>query len=115
MLTLRRKESVFDQSADQIIQGNTIHCLQDFKAIQLIREWVQGNKHSYDSYELNLVFGDGNRLNMTDHGDLQLIRSDADALGRYLDIPIWDAIDFKIPKTMLSGLELRANILNRLG
>ena len=46
MLTLRRKESVFDHSADQIIQGNTIHCLQDVKAIQLIREWVQGNKHS---------------------------------------------------------------------
>ena len=36
------------------------------EAIQLIRKYVRGDKSADYSYELNLVRGDGSRLNVTD-------------------------------------------------
>jgi hypothetical protein len=65
------------------------HCrLSDIHAIQLLQEYV-GNR--YYSYELNLVLKDGNRLNVVDHGKLSLIRTDAEQLGQFLNVPVWDA------------------------
>jgi hypothetical protein len=64
----------------------------------LLREFVQGNKNSYDSYELNLVLRDGRRLNVIDHGTLHAIREDARILADYLGVSIWDAIDLRLPE-----------------
>ena len=66
--------------------------LQNIHALQIISEYVHGNKTSYYSYELNLVLKDGNRINVTDHGNLKKLREDADALSRFLGKPVWDAI-----------------------
>jgi hypothetical protein len=60
-------------------------------ALQLISEYVSGDKNSYYSYELNLVLADGNRINVVDHGNLEHLRADAQTLARFLDRPIWDA------------------------
>lgn len=70
--------------------------LDDVHAIQVIRERVSGGegKNRYDSYEINLVRKDGSRLNLVDHGKQQVIRDDAQALGEFLQIPVWDASDF---------------------
>jgi Fe2+ transport system protein B len=43
-------------------------------------------------YELNLVLKDGKRLNVMDHSRRAHIRSDAQRLGQFLKVPIWDAI-----------------------
>ncbi len=45
--------------------------LSAIHALQLISEYVSGNKNSYYSYELNLVLADGNRINVVDHGNLE--------------------------------------------
>ena len=50
----------------KFIQRASKHSLRDVEAIQLIREYMRGDKSSCDSYELNLVRGDGSRLNGTD-------------------------------------------------
>lgn len=65
--------------------------LERIHALQLIREHVRGNKSSYYSYELNLVLDDATRLNVVDHGKLEDLRVDAEALSRFLDKPLWDA------------------------
>lgn len=66
--------------------------LEDVHAIQLISEYVRGNKSSYHSYELNLVLKDASRINVIDHGNKKSIRENAETLSAFLDKPIWDAI-----------------------
>ena len=108
----RSKEAHFEQFSGQFTQGGAVHSLNDVRAIQLIREYVRGDKSSYFSYELNLVRGDASRLSVTDHGSLRVIRADADLLARYLSIPVWDAIDYRIPKAEWA-LEAKADVVGR--
>ena len=68
--------------------------LSAIHALQLISEYVSGDKSSYYSYELNLVLGDGDRINVVDHGNLERLRADAQTLARFLDKPIWDATQY---------------------
>jgi hypothetical protein len=70
--------------------------LSDIYAIQLINERIQSSSSnngssSYMSYELNLVFKDGGRLNVMDHGDGDAIDKSAIELGKFLNVPIWKA------------------------
>jgi len=65
--------------------------LSSIHALQLLTEYVSGNKSSYYSYELNLVLDDGSRINVVDHGNLERLRSDARALSQFLGKPVWDA------------------------
>ena len=65
--------------------------LQEIHALQILREYVRGDKSSYYSYELNLVMDDGQRLNVVDHGSLHKLREDADELSRFLGVPLWDS------------------------
>ena len=97
--SLRQKESKFDRYSRRLTQGKKSFDLTNAEAIQLIREYVRGNKSSYYSYELNLICSDGNRINIVDHGALRKLREDAVLLAEYLAIPLWDAIDFRLPDT----------------
>ena len=65
--------------------------LSAIHALQLVSEHVRGNKSSYWSYELNLVLGDGSRINVVDHGNLDQLRADAQTLAGFLNKPVWDA------------------------
>lgn len=65
--------------------------LSEIYALQIISEYVRGNKTSYHSYEINLVLNDGSRINVVDHGNLKQIREDAAKLSQFLRKPIWDA------------------------
>jgi len=109
---LRRKEITFDRDGGLATSADIRLSLSNLHAIQLIREHVRGSKNSYYSYELNLITKDLNRWNVTDHGNLRAIRMDAQVLGDYLGIPVWDAIDFRIPDAS-SGEFLKATTLNQ--
>ncbi len=82
---------VFDATTRQIglrkgaIAFSTVH------AIQVIKEYVRGDKQSYWSYEINLVLKDGERLNIVDHGNLDGIRSDAKKISQLMGCKLWDA------------------------
>ncbi|KFE29417.1 hypothetical protein DN31_3870 [Vibrio mimicus] len=52
---------------------------------------VMGGASSYTSYELNLVFKDGERINIMDHGKGKDIDDSAKNLGKFLNVPIWKA------------------------
>ncbi len=95
---MKRQESVFDRSSRRLAKGDKTYDLEQVCAIQLIREYVSAKETRYYSYELNLVCIDGERVNIIDHGSLRAIRKDAETLADYLSIPVWDAIDFKIPE-----------------
>lgn len=68
--------------------------LKEIHAIQLIKLSMRSgdSDSSSKSYELNLVLTDACRINVQCHGSLGLIRSDAERLGKFLGIPVWDAI-----------------------
>jgi hypothetical protein len=34
---------------------------------------------------------DGTRINVVDHGKVSAIRADAERLGRFIGVPVWDA------------------------
>lgn len=65
--------------------------LKSIVAIQIIGEIVQGDKGSYQSFELNLILDDSSRRNVVDHGNLNSIIDDAEVLSKFLNIPIWHA------------------------
>ncbi|MDZ7670763.1 MAG: hypothetical protein U5Q16_15550 [Gammaproteobacteria bacterium] len=66
--------------------------LSDVGAVQVIGERVSGSKgRSYRSFEINLVLRDGSRLNLVDHAKQEAIRADAQRLGEFLGVPVWDA------------------------
>ena len=109
---LLRNGSVFDRSSRRFAKGSQSYDLDDLSAIQLIREYVRGNKQSYYSYELNLVYADGERINIVDHGSLRAIREDAAILADYLQVPVWDAIDFRIPDSG-SAFDIKSEVLRR--
>ena len=96
---LRQKESRVDRYSSELTQGKKYFDLRNAEAIQLIREYVRGSKSGYYSYELNLICSDGSRINIVDHGALRKLREDAALLAEYLSIPVWDAIDFRLPET----------------
>ncbi len=89
-----RKSAKNDLSPD-----NKTKCwLNNIYAIQLIRERCVSRSsdrkriaHDYYSYELNLVLKDGTRLNVIDHGKLEVIIADAEKLGQLLKVPVWNA------------------------
>lgn len=66
--------------------------LEEVHAIQLLSEYIRGDKSSYYSYELNLVLKNGNRVNVVDHGNEVKIREDAQTISEYLEIAVWDVI-----------------------
>lgn len=71
--------------------------LDGIHALQLLRERCTSGtgtrRTTYYSYELNLVFRNGGRMNVIDHGNLPLLRRDASTLADFLGKPVWDATD----------------------
>ena len=112
---LIKHKSTFNGSTRVFCKNEKSFGFDDIRAIQLLREYVSGNKNSYYSYELNLVCMNGERINIIDHGALRAIREDASMLADYLSIPVWDAIDFRIPDSG-PDRDLKAELLrNNLG
>ena len=108
-------QTIFDRSSCSFVRKGITSSLKNIRAIQLIREYVRGNRNSYYSYELNLVCSSGDRINIVDHGSLRAIREDAEILAKYLSLPVWDAIDFRIPE-QTANWDVKSEILrNNIG
>jgi hypothetical protein len=78
---------------DRRVQGY----IKNIHAIQLLEERVSTkskkdrSSRSYKSYEMNLVFEDGERINIMDHGSAEDVDASAIELGSILNVPIWKA------------------------
>jgi len=79
--------------------------LEKIKALQLLSEYIRGNKSSYTSYEINLVFEDGSRYNVVDHGHRSSIEKDAITLSNFLGVPLWNQLTSEtyLPRTTSSS------------
>jgi hypothetical protein len=68
--------------------------LQEIHALQIISEYCDSSSSDsspYYSYELNLIFHNGQRINVVDHAKLHKLREDATDLAEFLRKPVWDA------------------------
>lgn len=70
--------------------------LADIHAIQIVSEAMKvaeasGGYFRFHSFETNLVLKTGQRVNVSDHGNLDAVRADADSLATFLGVPVWDA------------------------
>ncbi|MFL0728592.1 MAG: hypothetical protein AB8B37_02550 [Prochlorococcus sp.] len=111
----KTKEGIFDYAAYKFTRGSQHFRLDDVHAIQLISERVISSKGGpYRSFELNLVFASGTRINIVDHGSLIALRRDAHMLSEFLRVPVWDVIGFRIgsmdagPKVKILNQNLRS-------
>ena len=101
VLRYTSKPKVFDRDQKLFWVGygeptswsNTVR-LKDVHAIQLVAEKIRSSssstRSSYYSYELNLVLKNSTRVGVVDHGSRDAIRSDAEQLGEFLGVPVWD-------------------------
>lgn len=62
--------------------------IRNIQGLQIISELVKGDKGSFNSYELNLVLKDGSRMNVIDHGNERMLRSDAQTLAEFLGVEV---------------------------
>ena len=104
------EQTIFDRSSCRFVRKGITSSLENIRAIQLVREYIRGNRNSYYSYELNLVCSSGDRINIVDHGSLRAIREDAEMLANYLSVPVWDAIDYRVPQ-QVAGWNSKFEIL----
>ena len=73
-------------------EGDQHVTLDMIYALQILREYCSSDGGGFYSYELNLVLQDGERVNVVDHGKVEIIRRDAKQLAEFLGgIPVWDA------------------------
>lgn len=66
--------------------------MHDIHALQLIAELVKGDKRSYYSYELNIIYYDGSRKNVVDHGNIEKLKKEAEELARFINRPLWSLV-----------------------
>lgn len=85
----RGKKYDYRVTQDRESQGQ----LSEIYALQLISERMRSSKgRSYTSYELNLVFKDGDRINIMDHGKGDDVEASAKKLAQFLNVPVWQAV-----------------------
>jgi hypothetical protein len=89
-----RKIIEFDFRRSTITIGKEQHYLYEIHALQILEEYSKSDKSSYYSYELNLVFKDGKRVNVVDHGAYEELVQDASQLGMRMGIPVWDGTNY---------------------
>lgn len=96
---------VFDKSAGLFYKGSkknfsslnavddkNVFKLNDIRALQVISERIRSKNSSYTSYEINIIFEDGNRYNIIDHGNRTSIETDAVRLSDFLGVPVWNKV-----------------------
>lgn len=98
MLKFSDKNYIFNGSRSRIemknespIQFSQVH------AIQILSERIRSTsssrsrrRHTYRSYELNLVLKDKRRINIMDHGNREALVQDANKISSLMNVPIWD-------------------------
>lgn len=65
--------------------------LSQIHAFQIVAERLKGKRTGSVSYELNLIFRDGERVNVMDHGNETEIAMAAQTLGEFIGVPVWVA------------------------
>lgn len=70
--------------------------VKDIIAIQLLKETVKQSKHSFVSYEINLVLKDGKRINVVDHGNKKAALTQAKRVSKFLGVPLYAARGNKV-------------------
>lgn len=81
----------FDRRENHFQHGGTRRALRDIHALQIISELAGGHGSGvFNSYELNLVLNDGQRIHLMDHGDYMAFTHDAETLAEFLAVPIWE-------------------------
>jgi len=81
-----KKEDNHDR---RLIPFTQIHGLQLMQVFNRDSRMNLGDSDMYDSYELNLILKNGDRINIMSHGDKNAIIIDTKKLAAYLSVPIW--------------------------
>jgi len=89
-------EMLTNEATAKYVRLELVHTLQ------IVAEYISGKNGGYNSYELNLVLKNGNRINVVDHGKRNKLAEDAGVLAEFLGIPVWDATINRLPTNAFS-------------
>jgi hypothetical protein len=73
-----------------------IHAIQIIKFVQLDDDWKKSKV--IDTFELNLIMKNLQRINVLAHSDLKEIKGSAKKISELLRIPIWDVSEEELTK-----------------
>jgi len=83
-------DAVEKHSARKIALLDEVHAIQLLYELVKTRSQTTGTKY-VDTYEMNIVIGDGSRVSVVRHGDKESLLKDAEKLSIFLGKPIWNA------------------------
>jgi hypothetical protein len=100
-----RRELTFDKKRGLYYRGKAFNddalphrnrqgSLSEIHAVQVTGKPVhssKGNVAALRTYEINLVFRDGYRVNVLDYGNTDSVEKSARVLGKFLGVPVWSA------------------------
>lgn len=69
--------------------GRYTHRLSDIYALQIIRTWAQGGRGGWLTYELNAVFKNGERQNISECYGFDAIQSSGKIIADFLGLKIY--------------------------
>jgi hypothetical protein len=85
-------DAVEKHSARKIAQLDDVHAIQFLYERVKSQTPSKGSRWRYmDTYEMNIVIGDGSRVSVVRHGDKERLLTDAAKLSIFLGKPIWNA------------------------
>ncbi len=83
-------DAVEKHSPKKIALIDEVHAIQLLYELVKTRSQTTGTKY-VDTYEMNIVIGDGSRVSVVRYGDKESLLKDAEKLSIFLGKPIWNA------------------------
>lgn len=89
------KPKYFDKNTGEYYIGEgekkvVVAELGEIYALQIIKKMCGSRNNKYYSYELNIIFKNSKRNNITDHSNYKSIKRDGEEIAEFLGIKLWD-------------------------
>jgi len=87
-----RKKIILDKASMLFTKGNTSYTLKNVEAVQLVQRYIEdidGNDNYY-SHQLNLIFSNGDRVNILSNKNRKSVTNQAQKVSEFLALPLWD-------------------------
>ena len=85
----KKKETYFKGYFNLKYLRNDKMNLEEIVALQILGEITTEQLAPFNSYELNLVLKNTERLHVIDHADIKSLIEDVERLSEFLNVPIW--------------------------
>ena len=89
------KPKYFDKNTEKYYIGDgekrvVVAEFAEIHALQIIKKLCGSRNNKYYSYELNIIFKNSKRNNITDHSNYKSIRRDGEEIAKFIGVKLWE-------------------------